>query len=636
MKSIPNVSLTFKRGGRHRLSSRFDCSFPELLRTLVIAAALWLISFFPNSSDALYMSTSRYISFENRISNITGLEICAEVATTDYSELSNGYGTDTYVECPGACPWDQITKDFTWTHFGHTYGGPCGTTLFPALCGGIVNGNETKPGFTCPEVANVRGTCVQSPSNSCNYFGAFVSSGWQYSQHGYGHSNYDVRCAGPDSKTCTWYSDPNCKEIVPPGQAPVAGGGVKCVPLPSNDTVHPIQKFEGWCQEAVDQVANGLKPTACLAAAATPSMTPTAVRAKILRRRDQIARRYICEEKSTATTFAACQLPVPTLSFSGIHEWRCISTCSKKTPRYFLGRRLRLPNADASAEIQCKGPDMTRCSYFVDEACTQLAPGSEIPDSVNESGMFCNQTTTGWCHIASVFLDGFSWVSPYKNECDKLRFTCLRSCETNNSWYNSIQAFEAEDGTIACRGNQSHGCFWFSSSCSDSYLYMFANFTIGAKCTDLTTGWCKDAAEVLKNGRKADLQSCEVQTTVVVASSTVPAPTTLATTLPPPSTSSTIPPNPSTSSEATIPPNPSTSSEAPISTAASISALPLSTIAVTTSSPRSIPSKAAPNLIRGWTLTALSVIIQLCLSSISDSFSLLQSKVFWLPVNMCK
>lgn len=67
-----------------------------------------------------------------------------------------------------------------------------------------MNGDAVSPGFSCPDIAEVRGTCVQSPSNGCKYVGVFVSASTGTSQHGYGYSHNDVRCAGPNNETCTW------------------------------------------------------------------------------------------------------------------------------------------------------------------------------------------------------------------------------------------------------------------------------------------------------------------------------------------------------------------------------------------------------------------------------------------------
>lgn len=169
--------------------------------TLVALAAVLAALADPVSGAFRRLST--YIEFQEQLSAATGLRVCRETAQTSIQNEWTGSGSTAYVECPGACPWDNITANPSWTHFGLPYPSECPPAEVQ-MCGGIVNGNATSPGFTCPEIANVRGSCIQSPSNGCKYFGAFVFQDSGYGSHGSQYIDYEARCAGPDNETCTW------------------------------------------------------------------------------------------------------------------------------------------------------------------------------------------------------------------------------------------------------------------------------------------------------------------------------------------------------------------------------------------------------------------------------------------------
>lgn len=134
---------------------------------------LWLIAVSLAQPGAAYFDrTSQIVAFESRISSGTAREVCAEVAVTQIvqgPEYSASTGTTVFVECPGPCPFQNITTDTSWTHFSAEYGG-LGPKPDAPRCGGYINANISSLGFSCPEIASTRGSCVLNLSNG-SYLG---------------------------------------------------------------------------------------------------------------------------------------------------------------------------------------------------------------------------------------------------------------------------------------------------------------------------------------------------------------------------------------------------------------------------------------------------------------------------------
>lgn len=367
--------------------------------------------------------------------------------------------------------------------------------------------------------------------------------------------------------------DPQCSQIVPPGKAPVADGGVKCVGKPinySDDTVRfHIQTFDGgWCQEAVDQIDQKIAPTAC------PPPSPTLTN--------------------------GCTLPEPTRLPYWTSPWNCMPTCSE-SGSFVLVRELSTKEMNGNP-IQCKGPDDSTCSFYSDSQCTTLAPGEPEPDQINESGAICKSPDSWewWCNIARKFIPSLTNDYDFnsgKYGCNYTRYTCIEPCSVKEGEYGPyIAVARSEGGTVSCLPNEAgDACYQFEGPTCDGDALQNATLPYGdatdIKCTDESKGWCKDAADVLKKGYSEP--DCEGrQGTMTTATATAA----------------------TTTGQGSIPPT-----SPVISTAGSPSATATATASATgtagAQSTRSAPSAAKANRVGGGLVSmfiALSIIL-LCI-----------------------
>ncbi|KAI9010774.1 hypothetical protein DFJ74DRAFT_685569 [Hyaloraphidium curvatum] len=204
----------------------------------------------------------------------------------------------------------------------------------------------SKCGVPPPPPPPTTRTCARSCSNNGNYISVVVLD-WR---------ERVIKCDGPDSGTCTWYADPNCDIIVPPGRPPVSGQGVTCPPRPEQNAPG------SWCAEATYQVIDGALP----------------------------------EENCGAVTPSEC--------------WLCINSCADAGGDFFWGKRTD------TGGVACCGPDPNTCSWYYDSACTVIKPPGKAP--VAGQGVKCPQNQAGgsgsWCaRAANVFNSG----APYQEVC---------------------------------------------------------------------------------------------------------------------------------------------------------------------------------------------------------------------------
>lgn len=321
-------------------------------------------------------------------------------------------------------------------------------------------------------------------------------------------------------------SDPQCTKIVSPGEPPVSGGGIHCVGEGTDK--YKLQTYSGWCQDAVEQIIERKAPSfSCVAskaiaeeASVEPNPTSTSDSKRILGRATRSSGKRCAG--ASISGFPNCTLPLPTLQPSLTSPWTCIPLCVADQPNLsILARRFSKTGFDL--HTQCKGPNMTSCSYFSDTACTLLAPGSAEPDNVNESGEICKQDLIGWCGTVQRYLGTqfFSLVSNFG--CTYTRYACIAACEPLVGNQRYFYAWQAPDGRISCLGNDTNSCWSSSFGCwVDNVYKLFAGAT-GRTCDNGTEGgnpgWCKDAADAFRGDRGSN---CPDQITTTVIASFAP------------------------------------------------------------------------------------------------------------------
>lgn len=185
-------------------------------------------------------------------------------------------------------------------------------------------------------------------------------------------------------------------------------------------------------------------------------------------------------------------------------EWTCVATCDEQDS-YVLVRQI---SSWPDYQMHCKGPATSTCTFFTDPNCTALVGGQLEPDFINESGASCNQSESGpqpWCSAAGKPFDYNTRFAAEQFGCNYMRYTCIKPCNPPNSRQEYVNVWLAPDGTVSCVGNRSSGdCIWWEYA---SCLPMQGNGSAiysdpwSPTCADESSGWCKDAAEMLRNGR---------------------------------------------------------------------------------------------------------------------------------------
>lgn len=175
-----------------------------LCEAVIAAAALAFFAAQPCSAATVRQTASKQsFEFTQRISPLTNTTVCHELYINETTAPRATLLESIAVVCPGACPWSTVTAQKGWSRFQPTTDMLNCTT--PPECGGKIAANASKAMFTCPEVANLRGSCIQSPSNGCKYLGVFLRYGVSWGNDAW--PQYDeISCAGPENGTCTWCS----------------------------------------------------------------------------------------------------------------------------------------------------------------------------------------------------------------------------------------------------------------------------------------------------------------------------------------------------------------------------------------------------------------------------------------------
>lgn len=292
---------------------------------------------------------------------------------------------------------------------------------------------------------------------------------------------------------------------------PAAGGGSKCTPRPQNRTTpHETPKYDGWCQEAIDQLALQSAPAAC-----RPSPTRSSVLTTTTTPYGSACARDAVEP------FENCTLPLPKFQLYGTPFWNCVSTCTDENYLLIRSAAINASFSDSVSVVQCKGPDMSSCSYFSDPNCTTLVPGQPPPDSINESGALCNVTVPPlWCNIAQRYFHVYPPTIATRYGCNFTRYQCIEACSRAGEAERFINVWLGPEG-ISCLGNETIGdCIWEKwPSCGNGDYFQYGN-AVGPLCTDESTGWCKDAAEVLRYGRSPSCASLTISQTATSSIST--------------------------------------------------------------------------------------------------------------------
>jgi len=144
-----------------------------------------------------------------------------------------------------------------------------------------------------------------------------------------------IVCAGPDLNTCTWFSDVSCAMLGSGSVAPVAGMGRRCTSYDG-----------GWCAEAKRQLWDAKPQTACRPLTTPPLVSP----------------------------------------------WRCIQSCADRN------RWVRVRDGGPGVGIQCSGPNLGRCTWFVDARCARMTTLGFPPYA--GLGRRCTSFVGGWCQEA--------------------------------------------------------------------------------------------------------------------------------------------------------------------------------------------------------------------------------------------
>lgn len=180
----------------------------------------------------------------------TGFTVCRQSTLSEYGHQVG--------QCLGRCPEGEHTS--FWRRDGSRILPK--HWMNPRAPGEDSNGsgNLIQLGYDC--TSNNTFSCVRSASNKCNWIG--VKDYHKYSVPG-GPSGLELGCYGPKPGICTWFSDPFCEKIVPPGLPPVLGGGIDCS---ENMTAWDRKS---WCSEAYAYLVDRIKPKGC------PDVTQTQV-----------------------------------------------------------------------------------------------------------------------------------------------------------------------------------------------------------------------------------------------------------------------------------------------------------------------------------------------------------------------
>ncbi|KAI9019086.1 hypothetical protein DFJ74DRAFT_676004 [Hyaloraphidium curvatum] len=182
---------------------------------------------------------------------VAGRTVCRETSSMSAVSIQTSEAWD----CPGPCPFAQLSQsaDWRWT----------GTTNTSGL---LVR--ATSDNVTCPEVLK-KGTCVQSEVDQCRYLGVKYET-YSFQDGPTPDRSETISCYGGEPGVCTWYYDADCTQIVPPGVAANRTVANCTVALPTT----PQQAWSGWCLAAYQVLYEGATPN-CSATSASSIATAT-------------------------------------------------------------------------------------------------------------------------------------------------------------------------------------------------------------------------------------------------------------------------------------------------------------------------------------------------------------------------
>ncbi len=210
---------------------------------------------------------------------------------------------------------------------------------------------------------------------------------------------------------------------------------------------------------------------------------------------------------------------------SMVPVFTCLQSCQDQ------GHYIRVLDKSGPDGLMCLGNQTTdeqgavtsRCSWFVDSECKQLAPGSSYPTQGVADGVSCPPDAVGgWCLTAKQQMRNWPNImsqGPVPSDCSQIQemWQCIQSCQAKGYFLKARDVGGYGSASLACQvypSSPKDCVFYYDSKCSVPIVRPGLTLptsvdTTFRTCTQTDRGWCQDLFGYFRMGMS--VVQCPVQ-----------------------------------------------------------------------------------------------------------------------------